>query len=138
MVVRKMLTSYDLDTWTLDSPYGYIFLYTWLSNATHERFQSSYVFLQEQCGCVAGTTMSRTIVSIIFSPFLPVVSRKCAGVIDQPAGSMLWENPVEHCTMYSNFRNYAPPLDEKEGIITEKVFPVFSEIFFGACFGVVM
>ena len=98
MVVRKMLTSYDLDTWTAltDIP-----LYTWLSNATHERFQSYYVFLQEQCGCVAGTTMSRTIVSIIFSPFLPVVSRKCAGVIDQqpPAGSMLWELPVDHCTL---------------------------------------
>ena len=31
---------------------------------------------------------------------------------------------------YSNFRNYAPPLDEKGGIITEKVFPVFSESFF--------
>ena len=35
-------------------------------------------------------------------------------------------------TMYSNFRNYAPPpLDVKGGIITEKVFPVFSESFFG-------
>ena len=40
--------------------------------------------------------------------------------------------------MYSNFRNYAPPLDEKGGIITEKVVPVFSESFFGACFGMVM
>ena len=40
--------------------------------------------------------------------------------------------------MYSNFRNYAPPLDEKGGIITEKVVPVFSEGFFGACFGMVM
>ena len=39
---------------------------------------------------------------------------------------------------YSNFRNYAPPLDEKGGIITEKVVPVFSESFFGACFGMVM
>ena len=35
-------------------------------------------------------------------------------------------------TMYSHFRNYAPPpLDVKGGIITEKVFPLFSEIFFG-------
>ena len=40
--------------------------------------------------------------------------------------------------MYSNFRNYAPPLDEKGGIITEKVVPVFSESLFGACFGMVM
>ena len=40
--------------------------------------------------------------------------------------------------MYSNFRKYAHPLHVKEGIITEKVFPVFSEIFLGACFGVVM
>ena len=35
-------------------------------------------------------------------------------------------------SMYSNFRNYAPPPDGKRGIITEKVFPVFSESFFGA------
>ena len=41
-------------------------------------------------------------------------------------------------TMYSHFRNYAPPpLDVKGGIITEKVFPVFSE-FFWTCFGLVM
>ena len=40
--------------------------------------------------------------------------------------------------MYSNFRNYAPPLDEKGGIIAEQVFPVFSENFVGACFGLVM
>ena len=40
---------------------------------------------------------------------------------------------------YSNFRNYAPPpLHVKEGIITEKVFPVFSESFFWTCFGLVM
>ena len=39
---------------------------------------------------------------------------------------------------YSHFRNYAPPLDEKEGIITEKVFPVFSERVFRACFGLVI
>ena len=33
--------------------------------------------------------------------------------------------------MYSNFRKYAPPpLHVKEGMITEKVFPVFSESFF--------
>ena len=32
---------------------------------------------------------------------------------------------------YSHFRNYAPPLDVKGGITTEKVFPVFSESFFG-------
>ena len=41
-------------------------------------------------------------------------------------------------TMYSHFRNYAPPLDVKGGIITEKVFPVFSESFFWTCFGLVM
>ena len=29
---------------------------------------------------------------------------------------------------YSNFRNYALPLDEKLGIIAEKAVPVFSEI----------
>ena len=40
--------------------------------------------------------------------------------------------------VYSNFRNYAPPLDVKGGIITEKVFPVFSESFFWTCFGLVM
>ena len=32
---------------------------------------------------------------------------------------------------YSNFRKYAHPLHVKEGIITEKVFPVFSESLFG-------
>ena len=32
---------------------------------------------------------------------------------------------------YSHFRNYAPSLDVKGGVITEKVFPVFSESFFG-------
>jgi len=31
-----------------------------------------------------------------------------------------------------------PPLDVKGGIITEKVFPVFSESFFFTCFGLVM
>ena len=40
--------------------------------------------------------------------------------------------------LYSHFRNYAPPLDEKGGIITEKVFPVFSERVFWACFGLVI
>ena len=40
--------------------------------------------------------------------------------------------------MYSNFRKYAHPLHVKEGIITEKVFPVFSENFFWTCFGLVM
>ena len=39
---------------------------------------------------------------------------------------------------YSNFRKYAHPLHVKEGIITEKVFPVFSESFFWTCFGLVM
>ena len=39
---------------------------------------------------------------------------------------------------YSHFSNYAPLLDVKGGIITEKVFPVFSEIFFWICFGLVM
>ena len=38
----------------------------------------------------------------------------------------------------SHFRNFAPPLDEKGGIITEKVFPVFSERVFWACFGLVI
>ena len=41
-------------------------------------------------------------------------------------------------TVYSNFRNYAPPLDVKGGIIAEKVVPVFSESSFLACFGLVM
>ena len=40
--------------------------------------------------------------------------------------------------IYSHFRNYAPALDEKGGIIAEKVFPLFSENFFGAYFGLVM
>ena len=40
--------------------------------------------------------------------------------------------------MYSNYRNYALLLDVKGGIITEKVFPVFSESFFWTCFGLVM
>ena len=31
-----------------------------------------------------------------------------------------------------------PPLDVKGGIITEKIFPVFSESFFWTCFGLVM
>ena len=31
-----------------------------------------------------------------------------------------------------------PPLDVKGGIITIKVFPVFSESFFWTCFGLVM
>ena len=39
---------------------------------------------------------------------------------------------------YSNFRNYAPPLDVKGGIIAEKVVPVFSESSFLACFGMVV
>ena len=40
--------------------------------------------------------------------------------------------------LYSNFRKYAHPLHVKEGIITEKVFPVFSESSFWTCFGLVM
>ena len=47
----------------------------------------------------------------------------------------------DHCvgyTMYSKIRNYAPPFDEKQSIFTEKVFPVFSERVFWACFGIVM
>ena len=40
--------------------------------------------------------------------------------------------------MYSHFRNYAPLLDVKGGIIAEKVVPVFSESSFFACFGWVM
>ena len=39
---------------------------------------------------------------------------------------------------YSNFHKYAHPLHVKEGIITEKVFPVFSEIYFWTCFSLVM
>ena len=41
-------------------------------------------------------------------------------------------------SMYCNFRKYAHPLHVKEGIITEKVFPVFFESFFWTCFGLVM
>ena len=33
--------------------------------------------------------------------------------------------------LYSNFRKYAHPLDVKGGIIRKKVFPVFSDSFFG-------
>ena len=36
------------------------------------------------------------------------------------------------------YGKYAHPLDVKGGIITEKVFPVFSESFFWICFGLVM
>ena len=64
---------------------------------------------------------------------------------DLPVLQML-ESFVSHCSngitksiiLYSNYRNYAPPLDVKGGIITEKVFPVFSECFFWTCFGLVM
>ena len=54
--------------------------------------------------------------------------------------TMAWYIIMEKCTMarYSHFRNYAPTLDVKGGIITEKVFPVFSESFFWTCFGLVM
>ena len=45
---------------------------------------------------------------------------------------------IPSTSLYSHFRNYAPPLDEKGGIITEKVFPVFSERVFRACFGLVI
>ena len=41
-------------------------------------------------------------------------------------------------TKYSKIRNYAPPFDEKRSIFTEKVFPVFSERVFWACFGIVI
>ena len=47
-------------------------------------------------------------------------------------------NSEMQTNMYSHFRNYAPPLDEKGGILTEKVFPVFSERVFRACFGLVI
>ena len=47
-------------------------------------------------------------------------------------------NVLRTCEEYSHFRNFAPPLDEKGGIITEKVFPVFSERVFWACFGLVI
>ena len=40
--------------------------------------------------------------------------------------------------LYSHFRNYAPPLDVKGGIITIKVFPLFSWSFFWTFFGLVM
>ena len=40
--------------------------------------------------------------------------------------------------MYCKIRKYAHPLHVKEGIVTEKVFPVFSESFFWTCFGLVM
>ena len=42
-----------------------------------------------------------------------------------------------HILLYK-IRKYAHPLYVKEGIITEKVFPVFSESFFWTCFGLVM
>ena len=35
---------------------------------------------------------------------------------------VLYQSPNQ---WYSKYRNYAPPLDVKGGIITEKVFPVF-------------
>ena len=41
------------------------------------------------------------------------------------------DSSITECKIYSNFRKYAHPLHVKEGIITEKVFPVFSESFFG-------
>ena len=40
------------------------------------------------------------------------------------------------CTVISAIM--PPPLDEKGGIIAEKVFPLFSENYFGAYFGLVM
>ena len=42
---------------------------------------------------------------------------------------------VMPCTVISVIM---PPLHVKEGMITEKVFPVFSESFFWTCFGLVM
>ena len=44
------------------------------------------------------------------------------------------------CTMYmySHFRNYAPPLDVKGGIIMEKFSQYFLRVFFFTCFGLVM
>ena len=33
--------------------------------------------------------------------------------------------------LYCKIRKYAHPLHVKEGIVTEKVFPVFSESFLG-------
>ena len=53
-------------------------------------------------------------------------------------GYKLGKTPSGCYIEYSHFRNYAPPLDEKGGIIMEKVFPVFSERVFWACFGLVI
>ena len=53
-------------------------------------------------------------------------------------GNPLYEDTMQFEDAYSNFRNYAPPLDVKGGIIAEKVVPVFSESSFLACFGLVM
>ena len=55
-------------------------------------------------------------------------------IIHPPSG----EKSAESDFVYSNFRKYAHPLLVKEGIITEKVFPVFSESLFWTCFGLVM
>ena len=46
------------------------------------------------------------------------------------------ERHTSHCTVIIVIM--PPPLDVKGGIITEKVFPVFSECFFWTCFGLVM
>ena len=58
-----------------------------------------------------------------------------SGILKQDLVLQVFQSPWNSCdppVVYSHFRNYAPPLDEKGGIITEKVFPVFSErVFLG-------
>ena len=56
----------------------------------------------------------------------------------RPASTNLLGGELVKGNVYSHFRNCAPPLDEKGGIITEKVFPVFCERVFWACFGLVI
>ena len=64
-------------------------------------------------------------------------SRPNMGLVKGVSGFLIVVQSITQ-SVYSHFRNYAPPLDEKGGIITEKVFPVFSERVFRACFGLVI
>ena len=59
-----------------------------------------------------------------------------SGLLVQEAHTALMEHTDGPCTVISVIM--PPPLDVKGGIITEKVFPVFSESFFWTCFGLVM
>ena len=60
------------------------------------------------------------------------VAKVLASTRDDQYSRRLFSHLLERLDcMYSNFRQYAHPLHVKEGIITEKVFPVFSESFFG-------